>query len=279
MLQPFWSPKPHIYSVDRFEVPDKKAALAELQASVAGRYIRVVHEQDRAFLTTDIRLLALDFVFSARLAVLTDDDELGAVLRALARTELEARASRVGRRWGSGGWGRPHGRSTDAGRWSWREHSWRRLRALAQLGATELAEGHVCGVGTAAARAGQDRRWGSGRVGGWGITGQRRSAVGAKTAVGRVAGATAHAALFGHGGGSHGHGRGGGRAKVQRWSRWAMGRVGPMHRRGRGRRRGGRWRVQSVPTILAELETIRVLPAAAAAVHDVVASSAVRTDS
>jgi len=111
VLQSLWSPKPHIYSVDRFEVPDKKSAVSELKPGMAGRYIRVVYEEDRAFLAADVGLLPLDFVFAARLAVLTDDHELGAVFGALTGAELEARASRIPGRRGPGR-RRPHGRNS-----------------------------------------------------------------------------------------------------------------------------------------------------------------------
>lgn len=59
---------------------------------MAGRYIRVVHEEDGAFLTADIGLIVLDLVFSARLSVLPDHDELGALELPLTPAELKTRA-------------------------------------------------------------------------------------------------------------------------------------------------------------------------------------------
>lgn len=80
-----------------------------------------------------------------------------------------------------------------------------------------------------------------------------------------------HAALFAGGSEVKGRCRGpGGRL----WSR-DRARVPGNWKCGGWGCRGGR--VQAIPTILAELESVRVVPAAAAAVHDVVASSAVRT--
>jgi hypothetical protein len=96
VLQPFWRSKPHIYSVHRFEVPDKKSALAELKPSVPGRYIRVVHQQNRAFFAADVGLLPVDLVFSARLTVLADDNQLGSLFGARLGAELKARPERKG---------------------------------------------------------------------------------------------------------------------------------------------------------------------------------------
>jgi hypothetical protein len=98
VLQSFWSSKPHIYPVHGFEVPDKKSSVSELEARVPRRYIRVVHEEDRTFLTADVRLLGVYLVFSARFAVLADDDELRSLLGALA-SELEAGADPLWRKW------------------------------------------------------------------------------------------------------------------------------------------------------------------------------------
>jgi len=120
-------------------------------------------------------------------------------------------------------------------------------------------------IGAAATRARNDRRGGhwSGHV-----ARQGRAAVGTEATIGGVAGATTETALLAR------------RAEVQRWRGRARGSLGAGHggRRSSGWRGGfRRGRVQAIPTILAELETVRVVPAAAAAVHDVVASSAVRT--
>jgi len=97
VLQSFWGSKSHIYSVHRFEVPDKEAAVSEDQPRVAGRYIRVVYEENRSLVAADVGLVAFDLVFAARLAVLTDDDELGSLFGSVPTAELEARAWGIGR--------------------------------------------------------------------------------------------------------------------------------------------------------------------------------------
>jgi hypothetical protein len=89
VLQSFRGSKSHIYSVHRSEVADKKAALPEEETRVARRYIRVVYEENRAFFATHVRLVAFDLVFTTRLAVLSDHDELGALIGTMARTELK----------------------------------------------------------------------------------------------------------------------------------------------------------------------------------------------
>jgi len=97
---------------------------------------------------------------------------------------------------------------------------------------------------------------------------ERRTTVCAKSPVERVRGSAARATLLPRGWCKRERGcRGAGDDLDQRDCRCRC-----ELRGGRGRRR-----VQPIPTILAELETVRVVPAAAAAVHDVVASSAVRT--
>lgn len=121
-----------------------------------------------------------------------------------------------------------------------------------------------------------------------GVAGQWRPAVGAEATVGRIPSTAADAALLAR------HGRGAGRSDRGRLGRAELQRRrgGPWHAlRGlravrqmnrrwcRSRHGCGGGRIQAVPTILAELETVRVVPAAAAAVHDVEASSAVRTES
>lgn len=122
---------------------------------------------------------------------------------------------------------------------------------------------------------------------------QGRATVRAEAAVGRIPSAAAHTALLARGRRDDGRRRRElgrcllGRNESERWRcRTRPARcpstqaVGQMHRRwqcgSRGWRRCGR--IQAIPTILAELETVRVVPAAAAAVHDVEASSAVRTE-
>jgi len=102
---------------------------------------------------------------------------------------------------------------------------------------------------------------------GWSITGQGRPAVGTESPVRRVRGAATRAALLS-----------GGRSESECRRSRSRNDLG-VRCDDRGRRcRGGR-SVEPIPAILAEFETVRVLPAAAAAVHDVVASCAVLTES